>query len=140
MPKVKKQLEKGLGKVLSIDEAHSLAMGTFGKEAVNELVGCMTKPRFAGEMVIILAGYDKDMNDLLKINPGLSSRFEDEFSFPALSPTKCLEILNSKVKESRITIPSLDIASEYAELLDLMKTLSEIPGWGSARDVIIWGR
>lgn len=61
-----------------MDEAYRLGEGMFAQEAVNELVDTMTKPKFAGKLVIILAGYDNDMNNLLRVNEGLSSRFDDE--------------------------------------------------------------
>lgn len=88
-PKTIKQLERGLGKVFCIDEAYRLGHGQFAQEAIDELVDNITKPRFAGKMVIILAGYDNDMNNLLRVNEGLSSRFADEISFPPLSPMHC---------------------------------------------------
>jgi hypothetical protein len=46
-----------------VDEAYRLGEGMYAQEAVNELVDTMTKPRFAGKLVIILAGYDNDMNN-----------------------------------------------------------------------------
>ncbi|TVY43119.1 NFX1-type zinc finger-containing protein [Lachnellula subtilissima] len=134
-PKVIKQLEKGLGKVLFIDEAYRLGEGHFAQEAVNELVDCVTKLKFAGKMVIILAGYDKDMNKLLRVNEGLSSRFADEFVFPALSPGNCLLLLESRLKHSQITMPSLISTATYDGLLALITELSQLPAWGSARDV-----
>lgn len=134
-PKTLKQLERGLGKVLLIDEAYRLGEGQFAQEAVNELVDLVTKPKFAGKLVIILAGYDNDMNKLFQVKEGLSSRFADEFIFPALSPENCLRLLETKLKQSTITIPSLKTASMYQELLDPMTELSTLPAWGSARDV-----
>jgi hypothetical protein len=79
-PKTQKQLEKALGKVLFVDEAYRLGEGNFATEAVNELVDLVTKPKFLGKIVIILAGYDNDMNKLMAVNPGLSSRFPEEVS------------------------------------------------------------
>ncbi|KAE8454278.1 hypothetical protein EG329_005203 [Mollisiaceae sp. DMI_Dod_QoI] len=76
-PKVIKQLEKGLGKLLFIDEAHSLGRGSFGKEAINQLVDSMTKSKFAGKLVIVLAGYEKDMNDLLHVNDSTKASVVD---------------------------------------------------------------
>jgi len=134
-PKVVKQLEKGLGKVLFIDEAYRLGEGHFAQEAVNELVDCVTKPRFAGKIVIILAGYDKDMNNLLRVNEGLSSRFADEFIFPALSPEHCLQLLESRLKQSQVDMPSLATTTRHDELLTLITELSQLPAWGSARDI-----
>jgi hypothetical protein len=130
-PKTIKQLERGLGKVLFVDEAYRLGEGMFAQEAVNELVDTMTKPKFAGKMVIILAGYDNDMNRLLRVNEGLSSRFADEITFPALNSTYCLQLLSSKLKESKVLPPTLN-SPKFQGLLD---ELSGLPGWGNARDV-----
>ena len=74
-PKTEKLVERALGKVLFIDEAYRLAEGHFAKEAVDELVDCVTKPKFFQKIIIVLAGYDKDINRLMSLNPGLTSRF-----------------------------------------------------------------
>ncbi|PCD34774.1 hypothetical protein AU210_007371 [Fusarium oxysporum f. sp. radicis-cucumerinum] len=74
-PKVINQFELGLGKVLFIDEAYRLIGDSFHKEAIGELVDVMTKPRYAHNMVVILAGYSDEMEELLMLNPGLRSRF-----------------------------------------------------------------
>ncbi|KAI6713771.1 hypothetical protein JHW43_003711 [Diplocarpon mali] len=52
-------LEKGLGEGLSFDKAHRLGEGHFASEAINEIVGLATKPKYAGKMIIVLAGYDQ---------------------------------------------------------------------------------
>ena len=74
--------KKGLGKVLFVDEAYRLGEGQFAKEAIDELVDSLTKPQFFGKLVVILAGYTENMNKLLKVNPGLSSRFPEEIIIP----------------------------------------------------------
>ncbi len=130
-----KQLERGLGKVLFVDEAYRLGQGHFAQEAIDELVDNMTKPKFAGKMVIILAGYDNDMNSLLRVNEGLSSRFAEEISFPSLSPAHCLELLRNKLKESQIAFPSLQDPSMYQKFLGPIGEMSRLPSWGNARDV-----
>ncbi|KAF4638063.1 hypothetical protein G7Y89_g15 [Cudoniella acicularis] len=134
-PKTIKQLEKGLGKVLFVDEAYRLGEGAFAQEAVNELVDTMTKPKFAGKMVIILAGYDKDMNNLLRVNEGLSSRFSDQIVFPSLGAQHCLQLLESMVKQKNIAISSLQDPINTKELLDLITELSQLLAWGNARDI-----
>jgi hypothetical protein len=134
-PKAMKQLERGLGKVLFIDEAYRLGEGRFAQEAVNELVDTMTKPKFAGKMVIILAGYDNDMNDLLRVNEGLSSRFADEIVFPSLSSDHCLRLLESKLLESNIIFPALQEPPVYQRLFNHIERLSGLPAWGNARDM-----
>ena len=130
-----KQLERGLGKVLFVDEAYRLGQGRFAQEAIDELVDNITKPKFAGKMVIILAGYDNDMNNLLRVNEGLSSRFADEISFPPLSPAHCLKLLEDKLKQSLISFPSIQDHTIYQELLEPIAEMSKLPSWGNARDI-----
>jgi hypothetical protein len=130
-----KQLERGLGKVLLVDEAYRLGQGQFAQEAIDELVDNITKPKFAGKMVIILAGYDNDMNNLLRVNEGLSSRFADEISFPSLSSAHCLQLLEDELKQSQIAFPSMQDPIIYQELLEPIAEMSRLPSWGNARDV-----
>lgn len=134
-PKTVKQLERGLGKVLFVDEAYRLGQGHFAQEAIDELVDSITKPKFAGKMVIILAGYDNDMNNLLRVNEGLSSRFADEILFPSLSPAHCLQLLEEKLKQSQVAFPSTQDPAIYQELLELIAEMSRLPSWGNARDI-----
>lgn len=134
-PKTMKQLERGLGKVLFIDEAYRLGHGGFAQEAMDELVDNMTKLKFAGKMIIILAGYDNDMNQLLRVNEGLSSRFADEISFPSLSPDLCLQLLERSLKQSQISFPSMHDPTVHQALVEPIAELSKLPSWGNARDI-----
>jgi hypothetical protein len=124
-----------LGKVLFVDEAYRLGQGNFAQEAIDELVDNMTKPKFVGKMVIILAGYENDINNLMRVNEGLSSRFADEISFPSLKPAHCLQLLEDKLKKNQIMFPSMKDPIIYQELLELMAEISTLPSWGNARDV-----
>ena len=136
-PKTQQRLEKGLGKVLFIDEAYRLGEGHFGSEAVNELVDQLTKPKFAGKLVVILAGYDEDMNRLLAVNPGLSSRFPEEVNFQGLTPESSLRLLDQELRRKNILMPILqDCGSAlYLEICALFTQLSMLPQWGNARDI-----
>ncbi|KAF7879835.1 uncharacterized protein EAF02_008005 [Botrytis sinoallii] len=135
-PKTVKQLELGLGKVLFIDEAYRLGQGHFSQEAIDELVDSMTKPKFAGKMIIILAGYEKDMNTLLTKNEGLNSRFADEINFPALTPKDSLLVLQNALEKENISIEGLKDITNHQPFLDLIAELSKLPAWGNARDMI----
>lgn len=109
--------------------------GHFAQEAIDELVDNITKAKFVGKLIIILAGYDNDMNDLLRVNEGLSSRFADEISFPSLSPAHCLQLPEDKLKQSQIAFPSMQDPTIYQELLEPIAEMSRLPSWGNARDV-----
>jgi len=81
-----------------------LCEGQFAHEAVNELVDSLTKPQFMGKVVVILAGYNDDINRLLRINPGLSSRFPEEVLFENMEPQECLELLRRELNKSNIKV------------------------------------
>jgi AAA+ superfamily predicted ATPase len=61
-PKTIKMFEKARGKVLFIDEAYRLGQGPFAKEAIDEIVDCLTKEDFIGRIVVILAGYQEEID------------------------------------------------------------------------------
>ncbi|KAI1943949.1 hypothetical protein LOZ66_000537 [Ophidiomyces ophidiicola] len=98
-PKTQKLLEEALGKVLFIDEAYRLAEGLFAREAMDELVDCLTKPAYAKRLVVILAGYDKDIDRLMSMNPGLTSRFSETICFTDLTPKESLDLLRQCLKQ-----------------------------------------
>lgn len=136
-PKTIAKLDQGLGKILFIDEAYRLAAGQFASEAVNELVDQLTKPQYLNKIVVILAGYDQDINKLISTNPGLSSRFPEEVVFRNMTPEHCIELLQKKLKQSHVAIPSLNntVSSAYRTMCDLFKQLAALPSFGNGREV-----
>lgn len=137
-PKTQKLFEKALGKVLFIDEAYRLAEGQFAKEAMNEIVDCLTKTRFAQKLLVILAGYDADINRLMDTNPGLTSRFPETVIFRRMDPQSCLLLLCELLEKQKVL--NVDVLSPpsselEAEILDCFVTLAGLDNWGSARDV-----
>ncbi len=133
--KTVKLLEKALGKVLFIDEAYCLGQGAFGAEAVNALVDSLTKPRFLKKIVVILAGYEDSMNDLLRVNQGLSSRFSEEVVFTNMEPEDCWKFLRRNLEKTGITVDQIHTESSLAEIISLFRVLSALPSWGNGRDV-----
>ena len=130
-PKTRSFLEKTLGKVLFVDEAYRLGEGHFASEAINELVDIITKPKFFGKVVVILAGYDEDMNRLMAVNTGLSSRFSEEIIFRDMTPGHCVQLLDRDLQQKKINVTAL----RDHEMVGLLDTLSRLPFWGNARDV-----
>ena len=136
-PKTKAVFEKALGKVLFVDEAYRLSEGHFAKEAMDELVGILTQERFKAKLVVILAGYDQEINQLLSVNPGLSSRFPDEVIFENMSSAMCIKVLEKVLAKENIVIDGLEDPSQlYTEFIILFDQLSDLPSCGNARDVI----
>ncbi|RDW79143.1 protein GbpA [Aspergillus mulundensis] len=145
-PKTQELLEKSLGKILLIDEAYRLAEGPFAKEAMDEIVDCITKPKFFQKLIIILAGYDQDINRLMTINPGLTSRFPEELEFNGLAPTDCLQLLTNLLKKRKLDllpkVSNFDLDAlespkpEFTKkLLNRFHALIHTANWANARDV-----
>ncbi|KAF2871945.1 P-loop containing nucleoside triphosphate hydrolase protein [Massariosphaeria phaeospora] len=141
-PKVVRQLERALGKVLFVDEAYRLAPksgnGRFQDEAVGELVDAMTNPRYARNMILIFAGYTAEMDSLMHTNPGLRSRFADHIVFPAMRPSHCWSYFKQRV--GRLEIKVVDDVDDVerekrAKLLRLFKKLGATKSWANGRDV-----
>ena len=92
-------MNSALGGVLFIDEAYSLYRGkddSFGLEAIDTLVKGMEDHR--GELVVILAGYTKEMQAFLSANSGLQSRFPNIVEFPDYTGAELLQILKLQAK------------------------------------------
>ncbi|KAK0214978.1 P-loop containing nucleoside triphosphate hydrolase protein [Armillaria fumosa] len=137
-PLVRKMFDKALGQVLFIDEAYRLKDGVFAKEAVDEIVDLLTQDRIKGKIVVILAGYDEDINELLSVNRGLTSRFPEEILFQNLRPEECLAILSKQLKKNNVVLPGLDdkTSGVFLRLGEIFEAWSQLPSWGNARDVI----
>lgn len=87
------KVSSAMGGILFIDEAYSLARDNndvFGIEAVDSLVKAVEDNR--DNLVVILAGYTKEMEDFLKTNSGLKSRFNHNVEFPDYTPKELLQI------------------------------------------------
>ncbi|PBK99914.1 P-loop containing nucleoside triphosphate hydrolase protein [Armillaria gallica] len=137
-PLVRKMFDKALGQVLFIDEAYRLKDGVFAKEAIDEIVDLLTQDRIKGKIVVILAGYDEDINELLSVNRGLSSRFPEEIVFQNLRPEECLAILSKQLKKKDVVLPGLDdkTSGTFVQLAEIFEAWTQLPSWGNARDVI----
>jgi stage V sporulation protein K len=98
--KTRELLKKASGGILFIDEAYSLGRGgekDFGKEAIDTLVKAMEDQQH--DFILILAGYPKEMDRFLKLNPGLPSRFPVVISFPDYSADELMEIAKRMLTE-----------------------------------------
>lgn len=98
--KTKKVIKKALGGDLFIDEAYSLYRpgDDFGREAVDTLVEEMTK--HGENLVVILAGYEEPLQQLLQSNPGLTSRFKKQILFPSYNTDELHRILLHHISRS----------------------------------------
>ncbi|HEX4062571.1 MAG TPA: AAA family ATPase [Streptosporangiaceae bacterium] len=97
--KTNELIDSAMGGVLFIDEAYGLVnegdgqSDRFGQEAVQAMLKRAEDDR--EDLVIILAGYDKQMEDFLATNPGLASRFATRVKFPGYSPAEFFSLAES---------------------------------------------
>lgn len=131
-PKVKDCVKRAMGGVLFIDEAYSLCQDerdSFGKEAVDTLLKCIEDYR--DNLLVIMAGYEKEMEEFLNTNPGFKSRFNNIIYFDDYSPEDMVEILKRNLKSRGMTLEEgVDdkLASFFAEV-------SKDSAFGNARGV-----
>lgn len=98
-PLTNQVIRSALGGVLFIDEAYSLYRGkddSFGLEAIDTLVKGMEDHR--DDLVVILAGYSKEMEQFLTANSGLASRFPNKIEFPDYTGEELWRILELSAK------------------------------------------
>ena len=96
---------KAIGVILFIDEAYSLYRGTndsFGLEAIDTLVKAMEDNR--DDLIVILAGYTREMKVFLESNSGLASRFPNQIEFPDYTAEELYQItvIQAKSKGYRL--------------------------------------
>src|SRR3954452_18132864 len=103
--KTRDLIKKAMGGILFIDEAYSLGRGgekDFGKEAIDTLVKHMEDKQH--EFILILAGYSREMEYFLTLNPGLHSRFPLVVDFPDYSIDQLMEITQQMLKGKEYTL------------------------------------
>lgn len=117
-PRVRRIVEQSLGGVLFIDEAYSLApkdsARDFGAEAITELLKAMEDHR--DDLVVIAAGYPKEMERFLETNPGLQSRFARHFRFEDYSDEELAAMFTAMADVARFGVDD-DVPERLAELL-----------------------
>ncbi|PUU83764.1 P-loop containing nucleoside triphosphate hydrolase protein, partial [Tuber borchii] len=134
-PDTKAQLDNAQGKVLFIDVACRLIDGA--TEAVNELSHLLRSQKYSRNMVVILAGYEADMNKLMRIRLELSCLFQEEIIFEHIKPENCLELLARELSPKGIDASILQdtVSKNYVKIMRLVRVLSIFPSWSNARDI-----
>lgn len=88
-------LEKARGNVLFIDEAYALCDSTsdrkdFGNHVIEALLPILAEPN--PNMLVIMAGYEDEMQRLMQMNQGLKGRFPHQFNFPDYTADELMRI------------------------------------------------
>jgi len=100
-PKTKEVVKKALGGVLFIDEAYYLHRPEnerdYGQEAIEVLLQVMESERH--NLVVVMAGYEKPMNEFFLANPGMGSRIAHHIHFPDYTPDELMQIASMMIKQ-----------------------------------------
>ena len=129
---VKSKFEQARGGVLFIDEAYSLVddrRGLFGDEAINTIVQEMENLR--DDLIVVFAGYPKEMKEFLERNPGLRSRIAFHVPFQDYSPQELLQIGELMMKQEG------DMTTQQGreKLLSIFEEAVTVPDYGNGRYV-----
>lgn len=103
--KTKRKIESAMGGVLFIDEAYSLNYGendNFGQEAIDTIIKIMEDHK--ENLIIVFAGYNREMEDFLRVNSGLKSRIRHTLIFEDYSPIELLYIFKMLTDKAGFSI------------------------------------
>lgn len=133
-PLTESTLHDALESVLFIDEAYALAtcderdgpecarFDPYGQESISTMLDFLSTHR--GQIVVILAGYEDKMQDLLKINEGVSRRFPEKWVIPPYDAQQLGEIFELMWKEST----GRDVPKGVAPIIRSAATAGSFPG------------
>jgi AAA+ superfamily predicted ATPase len=106
-------LDKGVGRLIFIDEAHQLARdaraanpSTFGRDVIDVLVPFAENHRH--ECVIVLAGYTDAMQELIRVDDGLARRFAQWILFEDYSTDELVTIFDGFARRANFAWPAED--------------------------------
>lgn len=132
-PKTSELIQKAMNGVLFIDEAYSLYRPEDSKdpgmEAIATLITAMENNK--DRLVVIFAGYRKEMKVFQSANPGITSRIGFTFHFPDYSPVELTEMFYMKMKKYGFSAN----ASSLEQVKKLMEYFSELEDFGNGRFV-----
>lgn len=110
-PKTKEVIDRANGGVLFIDEAYSISAyiqdeggRDYGAECIATLIKEMEDKR--DSLCVILAGYSKEMQHMLNVNPGFESRVQFKINFPDYTEEELYDIFKEMAKKENYNLSS----------------------------------
>jgi len=131
--KTSEVFESAMGGVLFIDEAYTLSRsfgsgGDFGQEAIDTIVKLMEDHRH--EIVVIVAGYSREMTEFMDANPGLASRFAKTIEFDSYAPDELVLIIERIARNDDYACT----AEAMAAITEHFHRMERGPNFGNARE------
>ena len=122
-------IEKSLNGVLFIDEAYTLASNnnSYNDEAIATLIQAMENYR--DKLIVIFAGYTKEMQAFLDSNSGIVSRIGYTLEFDDYTTDELIKIFINFMSKSGFVV--LDEAVDY--LKEIIDTNRNMKNFGNAR-------
>ena len=96
--KTEEKFKEAVGGILFIDEAYTLANDKLGREAIETLLKLIED--YSNEVIVILAGYEKEMENFFDVNIGLRSRFPLWTNFQDYNPDELLQMAIKLIEKS----------------------------------------
>jgi SpoVK/Ycf46/Vps4 family AAA+-type ATPase len=128
--KTQRLCEEARGGVLFIDEAYGLTAHQhqgYGPEAIETLLKFMEDNR--GDIVVIVAGYPKEMQGFLDANPGLRSRFDVVIDFPDYATAELGQIFDLYLEQYELTLT----VDAREKMISYVNSLPRGRGFGNGR-------
>ena len=129
-PKTMSVIEKSMNGVLFIDEAYTLAVkndNSYNAEAIATLIQAMENYR--DKLVVIFAGYTKEMQDFLNSNSGITSRIGYTLTFDDYTTEELIKIFLGMTKKAGFIVS--DDAIKYLE--EIINKYRNMKNFGNAR-------
>ncbi|GKY97164.1 hypothetical protein MPSEU_000674800 [Mayamaea pseudoterrestris] len=130
-PKVREKLREAKGGLLFVDEAYNLSKGSFGAEACDTLVAGMTSEDYQ-DVTIVIAGYPYEIDEMLRANSGLRSRFQHFFEFPDWDPQDCASFFDRCCQRDGFSPLNSEVLHQIGTGCEELITYD---GWANGRDV-----
>jgi SpoVK/Ycf46/Vps4 family AAA+-type ATPase len=132
--KTMEKCREALDGILFIDEAYTLAAGSdsgenFGKEAIDTLLKFMEDNR--DRIIVIVAGYPREMLQFIGSNPGLAGRFTKNIEFPRYSAAELCLILQGMAERQHFVLP----AGFADKLVPWIEQRSRAVEWANGREM-----
>lgn len=130
--KARNKVTEALGGILFIDEAYELAVHKDGQgfesEAITTILDMMEENR--DNLVVIVAGYEEDMQRFYDSNQGLTSRFPTHILFPNYSVNELIEIFIGNVRKSEQSFADVETLQLIGDTIQYAVTTQQANGNG----------